>query len=415
MTFALHRRLDGATVKASIAAMPATARQKPLSAFKFQCFEDPAPLADVWQSFEREAVGSVYQTYRWVSAWCQHAARPMGETPLILAGYLPSGELGFLWPMAVSDKYGVRVLTWLGQTHASYHMGLYRRDAAAQLQACDLRAALAAIVAAHPDVAALQFRNQPVIWDGVENPMSRLGHIASPTKSYELRLTNDFETIYKNIFSGNRRYEHRTKERRLAESGRLEFLDNPASGERLQILETFFEQKAAQFASKKLANPYHAEPVKTVYRAFASSQPAMQPSELVALKHNGSIIAIDYGMSHQRRFYGLMCSMPPAGDLIKYSPGQLLMRKRIEWLCAQGMAFCDFGPGDGFHKQTWHATPVDLFETHLPLSFKGWPATLMQRSFIAAKREIKARPRLRRLAEQGAGLLRGAGNKAKQD
>src|SRR5690348_3779431 len=58
----------------------------PGPSYKLELYRTPECIAEEWRTFERTAVGTPFQSYSWVSAWCRNVAEAAGEEPLILAG-----------------------------------------------------------------------------------------------------------------------------------------------------------------------------------------------------------------------------------------------------------------------------------------------------------------------------------------
>ncbi len=105
-----------------------TASEQSVANLSLLFYTDPADIANEWLALETSAHATLFQSYKWISAWRRTAAMVFGERPLILTGYDAAGQLALIWPMAVVQKFGTCVLTWIGQTHSNYNFGLYRRD-----------------------------------------------------------------------------------------------------------------------------------------------------------------------------------------------------------------------------------------------------------------------------------------------
>ena len=284
------------------------------------------------------------QTYSYAEAWTRLVLAPQGSAPLIAVGTDAQGRDLFLWAFEIESARGLKVLKWLGESHASYAMGLFRPEAAPRFGAADLTRLLAAV--AHFAGASAAFLcAQPYEWDGVVNPFAKLRHQAAPSSGYAVRLGN-FTEIYHRCFSKTSRGKAQRKERRLREAGPLAFGWAATEAERLALLDTLFAQKTRQLAELGVKNPFDAD-VRSFYREMAllaEDDPARL--RLGSLRVNGEVAATHSGtLCHER--LSICLSSLAAGEMQRLSPGARLLRHQIEDACAQGVAYYDLGAGAG--------------------------------------------------------------------
>src|SRR5690606_29561370 len=103
--------------------------------------------------------------------------------------------------------------------------------------------------------AAALLDAQPFDWDGVPNPFALLTHQSAPNSGYAIKL-GDFATLYQSRFSKRSRQTLDRKERHLREMGTLKYGWAESREERLAVLDTFFAQKARQFAAMGVTNMF---------------------------------------------------------------------------------------------------------------------------------------------------------------
>jgi len=382
-----------------------TAPRRSVASLSLSFCTDPAHITDQWLAFETSAHATLFQSYKWVSAWCRTAALAYGEHPLILTGYDAAGRLALIWPMAIVQKLGTCVLTWLGQARSNYNFGLYRRDIINQIGEAEIRAILGQIARHRPEIGAIYFLKQPFEWNGVKNPLSQLPSYPAALRAYALNLSPDFDSLYESIFGARSRSTLRRKERNLAKTGSMNIALAETETQRLELLETFLRQKAIQFQNQGESNVFADPSMQMFYRELARDTGDGAPFECAYLSLGDTIAATFNGMRFQDMFYFLTASME-LGELKRWSPGFILMREHVARHCRQRTAVFDLGPGEGNHKAAWHGHEVPLFETHLSLSPRGWATTVLSQTKAQSKLAIKHNPILWKTAQSIRGLTR---------
>lgn len=357
----------------------------PMSAgdLQLEIHSDPAAIADAWRSLEITGIGTLFQSYAWVSAWCRTAAKAYGEDPVIAVWYKTDGQAAIIWPLAASLGHASRVLTWLGQGHSGYNMGLYDRDYAGAIDASFLNKLIAGIASQLPEAVAFHLIDQPEAWNGYRNPFFLLPHQPSANVSFEMTLQEDPNQLFRTALSSDTRRRLERLERRLKEAHTVAFGLASTREERLEMLSVFLRQKSAQFEKMGGADVFSHPSIQSFYRELFTEQRGAS-FESAYIKTGGEIVATSNGMKFQDRFYHLTLSMSMQADE-NLSPGRLLSREHIAHQCRQETAIFDFGPGSGRHKQAWHPRPIAYFESNLPLRRSGTANTAFRRAKARAK------------------------------
>jgi CelD/BcsL family acetyltransferase involved in cellulose biosynthesis len=300
-------------------------------------------------------------------------------------GSTSNGRTLFLWPFELGKSAGIKTLRWLGQQHANYNLGLFAAEGAT-LTAGDLYRLLAA-VARDTGAAAAMFEAQPFRWDGSVNPFAQLRQQRAPSSGYAVTL-GDFATLYEQRFSKRSRRILRVKERKLAKAGPLAYGWAEERGERLRLIDIFFAQKARQFAAQGVRDIFDVH-ARAFYRELAMLE-GDNPGRLRLgyIKVGDTVLATFSGTVCHRRLTFLLASLAE-GDLLRYSPGALLLRHEIEEACAKGLAVCDFGVGSGAHKEQWADRVEPLFDTFIAFKPHGLTVTLPLAALSRLKRSIK--------------------------
>jgi CelD/BcsL family acetyltransferase involved in cellulose biosynthesis len=340
-----------------------------------------------WSALQDIVPCTAAQTYSYAEAWARLVLAPQGGTPLIAIGVDAQGRDLFLWAFEIESACGLKVMKWLGESHASYAMGLFRPELAPRFGARDLQSLLAA-VARFAGASAAFLCAQPYEWDGIVNPFATLRHQSAPSNGYAVRVGN-FTEIYHRCFSKSSRAKAQRKERRLREAGPLVFGWAATEAERLALLDTLFAQKARQLAELGVKNPFDAE-VRSFYREMAllaEDDPARL--RLGYLTVNGEVAATHSGtLCHDR--LSICLSSLTAGEVQRLSPGALLLRHQIEEACEQGVAYYDLGAGAGPNKDEWCDMVQPCFDNFVAFGPLGLLATLPAAASASVKRAIKS-------------------------
>jgi CelD/BcsL family acetyltransferase involved in cellulose biosynthesis len=358
---------------------------------------DPQSLEAVWEELQAAAPCTGAQTFDWAQAWVRHVLRPEGHEPVIVVGSAGDGRPLFLWPFEMVGSAGMKVLRWLGQDHANYNMGLFLPEAVATFTAGDISRLLSAVARDTGTVAAI-LKAQPFNWDGSANPFAKLTHQLTPSSGYAVTL-GDFAALYEDRFSKRSRSTLDRKERKLAQAGPLTYGWAETRGERLQLVDIFFAQKARQFAATGIKDIFDAH-ARAFYREVALLE-GDNPGRLRLgyIKVGDAVLATFSGTVCHGRINVALCSLAE-GELQRQSPGALLLRHQIADACAKGLALYDFGTGEARHKDEWADAVQPLFDSFIAFKPHGFTVTLPLAALLRLKRAIKSNPRLWPLAQK---------------
>jgi CelD/BcsL family acetyltransferase involved in cellulose biosynthesis len=361
-----------------------------------------------WRGHARLAVtrdvglATPYQTLGWQRAAL--ATLDGTSRPLLVTLRDRRGRTAGLLPLVVTRQAGVAVATFPGGKHANYNMGLFASEAMDTLTPERLSAVLAA-VAAEARVDLFVFRNQPMAWQGVGNPMVRLPRQASASGAWRADLIPDADAFVASLMSSESRKKLRHKERKLSEIGPLAYVEAATPAEARTLLDAFLAQKKARFTAMGIANPFdQADALAFLDMAavapLADGPPA--PVSLFGLKVGERIAAVFGGVIHGGRFSGMFTSFDAAADLARFSPGDLLILHLVRTMCARGLKSFDLGVGDAAYKSDYCPIREELFDSFLPMTAKGQVAALLLRSRPATRTSCHpcaassvARPELR--------------------
>ena len=365
---------------------------------------DIGSLQGLWQSMQAGAPCAASQTFDWARAWAAHALQGSRIQAVIVVGYATDGTPLFLWPFEMGPQSGMRVLKWLSEDHANYSMGLFAPHAARGLTRSDLLRLLKE-VGRRTGAAAALLEGQPLSWEDVPNPFARLRQYQAPNRGYAVKL-GDFSEIYQKRFSKRSRNTLDRKERRLGETGTLDYGWAETGAQKAAVLEAFFAQKAKQFAANGVANMFD-DKAQAFYRHLANldeDNPSRLRLGYVAL--NGAVLATFNGFLWQDRMEVALSSLAP-GETQRFSPGALLLRHQIKSACDAGLTYYDLGAGKARHKDEWCAIEHELFDSFVALKPQGLLVTLPRAAATRLKRAIKSNRALWSFVQAARKRLRG--------
>ena len=370
---------------------------------------DIAGLAETWRTFEATALATPYQGYDWIRPFAETIAAAHGMVLRYALVRDADGELRALLPLTVTRRSGFRFAEFIGGKHANYHMGLYAPAFAAQLDAGLTAQLLTEIGAAIGRLDALAFVNQPVTWQGVDNPAALLAAGPSPSRSYKLALiAGDGDATLKRSMSSHARKKLKNKHSRFRDFGPSTLTRATTQGDVTRIIDAFLSQKAERFRVMGVPDPF-AEPAMRAFleRGAMGDGSAPPAIELYALDLDGRAVATYVGASQGGRFSGMATSFDMASETVKTSPGELLLAELIRLKASEGVAVFDLGVGEARYKTTFCDDHDDLVDSFLPLTLKGHLFARIARAKRELKRRIKRSPVALKIAHRASGLLRG--------
>ncbi len=366
---------------------------------------DVQSLKRRWTALQTVAPCTSAQAHSYAEAWARLVLAPSGRKPMIVIGTGADGDDLFLWAFEIESACGMKILKWLGESHASYAMGLFRPEAAPRLTARDMSALLGS-VASHVGAAAAFLCAQPYDWGGAVNPFAKLEGQPAASEGYALRL-GDFAEIDRRRRSKSARTKAARKQRKLGEFGPVQVGWAESEDERSALIETLFTQKARQLAELGVRNPF-TPGVRAFYREMALL-PEQDPARLRLgfLKVNGAIAATHSGSLCHGRLEIALSSMA-AGDIQRQSPGALLLKAQIEEACGDGIDFYDLGAGAGPNKDEWCDIVQPLFDSYIAFKPQGLLLTAKASTAATIKRAIKSNRHLWPLLQRWRMRLFGA-------
>jgi CelD/BcsL family acetyltransferase involved in cellulose biosynthesis len=361
---------------------------------KVVVFEDLRAAEPFWRQLERAgAWATPYQRFDLLAAWQHHVGARKGITPFIVIGFDDGDEPLFLLPFGSKRTGPFRLVRFLGSKHASFNIGLWRRDLVATMTADDIDDVFARIAAAGHRIDLLALFSQPLSWAGIANPLGCLRHQLSVDQSLRLTVASAAGARAVETLTPSMRTRIRKKERKLRALAGYRYLKATAAADIDRLLDTFFALKAVHMSSQGLGNVF-AEPgvADFLRQACHVELPGGRPLiEIHALEGDGEVLAL-YGAVVDDLRFSSMFNTYTLGRHARHSPGLILLQHMIADCGQRGLDSFDLGVGKAHYKSFFCKEPEPLFDTFLALTPGGQLAALAFRGTFAAKRVIKAKP-----------------------
>ncbi len=377
----------------TIQRKPSDGAPAPAAALTLERHDTISAIEAEWRHLEATGVGTLFQRFDWVDAWLTHVAPHAGLSPSLLLGRL-DGAPAFALPLGIRASAGVKIVEFLGGTHAGYNFGLWSVEGAAHVAALP-RATLTRLLgeALAADCAVL--RRVPAAHDGMPQPLAALSALPSPVSGYSASLEGGMEGLLARSSGGARRRRANQKERRLCEMGVLQLGPTTAAD---AALDFFAEHKAQRLTEQGLHNVF-AEPGTMDFlrelarRSAATAEPLLEMSTLDVDGRTRAVI----GSGFHRGRAALQILTYAHDETLPHSPGQLLMYRHIEHCADAGCATFDFGIGSEGYKDAWSDTVHPLFDHHVAFTARGALAIAAMRFAEGAKARLRGNALARRL------------------
>jgi CelD/BcsL family acetyltransferase involved in cellulose biosynthesis len=370
------------------------AREAPAGALDgIEVFPSLAAAEPFWRELERDGVLTPYQRFEWVAAWHRNAGAAAGVSPLVAAGFDAAGNPLFLLPLVLVRRGSFLVARFLGDKHACFNFGPWRRGA--RVSRAELATVIARIRSAVPDLDAIELSDQPESWEGTQNPMLALPHQPSPSLGYRLRLGAPGEEVLARAYSSATRSKLRNKERKLQVLPGYRYVRAGTEADVDRFLDAFFTQKAERFATQGVENVFAAPGIDAFLReacrhGLASGKPLV---EMHALDTNAGMLALFAGVNDGRRFSAMITSFT-LSEHARLSPGLILLTHLVADCADRGLEYFDLGVGEAEFKTSLCDEVEVLFDCFLPLSPRGRLFAAGLAAKASAKRAIKRSPLL---------------------
>lgn len=342
--------------------------------------------------FEKSAIGALYSTFEWASAWQASVGAERDVEPFVLVLEDTQGPLLVLH-LGIERKGPFRIARFLGHGHGNQNTGLWRPESLKTVETESLRKRIAETAKAY-GVDLLDLRNLPLTLDRFQNPLLTAEDRPSHAPLFSFVLSRDFDTLYKARRSTSARKKLNAKERRLQDAGAFRFSRAEDERTALSWLDTLFTQRSARAQSAGVPNAFADASIQTFLRnmLLGALNDGSDRFMIHAIEVGGAVRATYLGGIRDRRYFAYANSLAE-DELTVHSPGDVLLVHLIREACSKDCTIFDFGLGEERYKTAW-AVEEPLADILEPLTVGGKMLSLALGAWVSTKREIRQSPLL---------------------
>lgn len=339
---------------------------------------DLKEFAHTWPRSDnmRDARGYVFQCADILEVWLDTIGRARNTEPFFVLIKNEHNEPWLALALGIERRSGVRVLTFLDGGVSDYNAPLLLspRTSTSFLRLDDLVHGLRGFISTF-DAALLEKMPAKIL--DCENPFVQPKLRAGSVSGHVMTLTGTWEE-YRSKRNGKRQRKRKSK---LEQAGCAVFTIAEDSDSRDRILDAMISQKSRRYIETRGWDGFD----RPGYRRYFPQMTERLGSTIhvSALQLDGRIIATNWGMVSDKRFYILMPSFDKEWEAL--SPGRLLTEHLIEWSYRNGLTSMDFGAGDQTYKMKYCDTTVPLFRTIIPIN----PIGAAYRSALHCKKVLR--------------------------
>jgi CelD/BcsL family acetyltransferase involved in cellulose biosynthesis len=376
---------------------PVNAAEAVIEGISVYVITDMAQAEPLWRAWQSTAYTTVFQTIDWCKQWMTFCGE--GLKPHIIYGLNGRGEFAFLLPFCVEG----RCLKWIGQEHLIYGYGVYSDWALSQAGQTWFDNNASTLVRFDERVNRIDLQHLPDAMHGHRHPLYLLSNCTDPDTSCILNLNSDYDSLFTKKRSASSRTTIRNRDKRLAQLGDMKFSALAGDADAHAALDELLEDQAARLAENGIASPVNAKYRELMHRWL---DPDIKLLQVTRLSIDGKSVASLLLTQHGESMVFLMVSLA-RGPGRKFSPGDLALRKTIEFAINQGYKHFDFSLGALSYKAPWTDTVVHHHHASRVLKASGIPMAGLVLAKHRFRKWFKSTPFVWKNFEELRRLLRG--------
>jgi CelD/BcsL family acetyltransferase involved in cellulose biosynthesis len=373
-----------------------------------EIYDDLAVAETEWESFERHADCTVFQTYGFLAAWQRHVGTRKGTVPAIVMGRDEGGRLLFILQLAVESSGLFRRLTWLGSDLCDYNAPLLDARFFQEINAeCFVALWHEVIAALHADPRfrfdCVDLQKMPETVGAQTNPFVHLPVLAHPSGAYVAQLGGDWNVFYAAKRSASTRKKERKQLKQLGEYGEVRFVDVDRA-DRERTLATLLDQKSHAFAHMGVEDIFARPGYREFFQAVATDPDLHDLTHMSRLDIGATVAAANLGLRFRDCYY-LIVSSYHDGEFTRFGPGRAHLNELLSHAIETGFRRFDFTVGDEPYKRDWSDTELRMYDYLAAVTLRGRLLVATSTAFRRAKRFIKQTPALWHAFSRGRELV----------
>jgi len=361
---------------------------------EIEVFNSLGDARGAWLEFQQNGGLTVFQTFQWQKNCEAHSELDSGTQTRIVTVRAEDGSPLLLFPLAVREKWGLRILEWLGDGLVDYGapvIGCRALQDGLPEPFTDVWNRILALIA---PLDIVWLKRIPRFVQDFPNPMAVPACDPYHTEGHFAKLTGDWDEFLKSRTGSRTRSTRRRKARRLDEMGEVSFqiTDGSDTGVLKTASRAMVDQKRKRYIEIG-APDFLSHPGRAAF--FTDPDPSLLQSGMLnvsCLRLDGRVITTHWGMVYRKRFYYYMPSFE-RGPWTAFSPGERLLEELFKWSFQRGVRIFDFTIGEESYKERWCDSSLELLQYFQAVSARGSaaaPLYSLYRSAIHSPSALKA-------------------------
>lgn len=348
-----------------------------------------------WRAATTDCACYAFQSFEWLSIWQATVGSAQDVTPFLVHLTDRAGRSLMILPLGIYRRDQLRVLQFLGGGMTDYHAPIVDRTFASEITPSEIADLWSDILRRLPAVDIVWFWNMPETIEGTRNPMVMLAGTRFVENAHAATLPDTF-AAFKAARSNDFFKDTRRRERRLAKRGHVEVDVPDTVAGALELVRIMARQKSRRWhetgAMDAFARPGYLEFYEALTRAWLPTGNV----HVCGLRVNGEIVATDWGLVFNKRFYSLMAGYE-AGEWAQYSLGRILLINVVQWCIDQPkIDIFDLTVGEESYKRNWADHSLRVYEHLAARSAKGMLFVVTER----LKTSLRRNPRIRAIRQR---------------
>lgn len=352
-------------------------------------FSSPV-LSRNWLELQQTGVLSPFQRFQFIQLMAHHVLPAHNSALRICEITDAAGKPLMILPMILRKTRYARVLEWFDLGLVDYCLPLLCKNVASF--PVQIKAQLGQIVAKLGHVDFVHLTKMPAAFDGVENPLMQLPNVLPMGGATFPKYLGDADAVTAFHKSGIHE-DYRKRLRKLEREGHgPDWIVAKTAVEVETLFAALVELRKERFAKLQRIDNLQEQAIQSFYLDLAKSGCADGSVCLIALRFNGEIVAVQYGLVHAERCVVIMVGAETQ-RWRSASPGLINFVRMADWTIEQGLKIFDLGVGDLAYKKRLSPEPCTLYEMHYAITAKGRLLMMMGRGKRYLRATLAAHPR----------------------
>ena len=367
---------------------------------EIEVFNSLKEARDAWLEFQRNGCLTVFQTFEWQKNCEAHSEMEGAGKTIIVALRAKDSSPLLLLPLFIREKWGLRILEWLGAGLVDYGAPIIGSGALKGGLPEPFTDIWNKILARIAPLDIVWLKRIPRFVHDFPNPIADLACDPYHTEGHFAELAGEWEEFLKSRTGSKTRSTRRRKARRLDEMGKISFqiTDGSDTGLLKTVSRAMVCQKRKRYVETG-APDFLSRSARAAF--FTDPDPSLVQSGMLnisCLRLDGRVITAHWGMVYREKFYYYMPSFE-RGPWTAFSPGERLLEELFKWSFQKGVRIFDFTIGEESYKDRWCDSTLELLQYFQAVSARATaaaPLYSIYRSMIKNPSALKAARRTKR-------------------